>query len=118
MRPAAAPQSRFRALSARYREARQSLKTPASTQSRRGLDWMNFFLADVQTGFGTYVAFYLTHRRSVGLCPYKSCRCVIRNAVTVMQGQMRKTEGILRSIAGSLATIDQSIAKRYCMTSR
>src|ERR1700726_1877404 len=28
-------------------------------QSRRGLDWMNFFIADVQTGFGTFVAFYL-----------------------------------------------------------
>jgi hypothetical protein len=30
-----------------------------SAQSRRGLDWMNFFIADVQTGFGTFVAFYL-----------------------------------------------------------
>src|SRR5262245_24019870 len=27
-------------------------------QSRRGL-WLNFFLADVQTGFGAFVAFYL-----------------------------------------------------------
>jgi MFS family permease len=35
------------------------LHTPASAQSRRGLDWMNFFIADVQTGFGTFVAFYL-----------------------------------------------------------
>jgi MFS family permease len=46
---------------ARYREARKSLGTPSSPQSRRVLDWMNFFVADVQTGFGTFVAFYLAH---------------------------------------------------------
>ena len=43
----------------------------ASPQSRYGLDWMNFFLADVQTGFGTFVAFYLAHlgwsERTVGI---------------------------------------------------
>src|ERR1700740_191950 len=44
---------------ARYRDARHALHTPASVQSRRGLDWMNFFIADVQTGFGSFVAFYL-----------------------------------------------------------
>src|SRR5262249_45240226 len=47
---------------ARYRTARQALHTPASVQSRRGLDWMNFFVADVQTGFGTFVAFYLAQQ--------------------------------------------------------
>ena len=47
------------ALPGRYREARRSLHAPASAQSRRGLDWMNFFIADVQTGFGSFVAFYL-----------------------------------------------------------
>jgi MFS family permease len=46
---------------ARYREVRKSLHTPASWQSRYGLDWTNFFVADVQTGFGTFVAFYLAH---------------------------------------------------------
>lgn len=55
---------------ARYRDARKALHTPASPQSRYGLDWMNFFLADVQTGFGTFVAFYLAHlgwsERNVG----------------------------------------------------
>jgi MFS family permease len=51
--------SRLRAAAGRYRKARHSLRTPASAQSRRGLDWMNFFIADVQTGFGTFVAFYL-----------------------------------------------------------
>src|SRR5579864_484470 len=51
--------SRLRAAAARYRRARRSLSTPVSAQSRRGLDWMNFFIADVQTGFGTFVAFYL-----------------------------------------------------------
>jgi MFS family permease len=44
---------------ARYRDARRSLHAPTSWQSRNGLDWTNFFIADVQTGFGTFVAFYL-----------------------------------------------------------
>lgn len=56
---------------ARYRDARKAFQTPASKQSRRGLDWMNFFIADVQTGFGTFVAFYLAHlgwsESSIGL---------------------------------------------------
>jgi MFS family permease len=43
----------------RYREAKNALSTPGSRQSRSGLDWMNFFIADVQTGFGSFVAFYL-----------------------------------------------------------
>lgn len=30
-----------------------------SRQSHAGLDWMNFFMADVQTGFGSFVSFYL-----------------------------------------------------------
>ena len=51
--------SKLRAAAGRYREASRSLHTPASAQSRRGLDWMNFFIADVQTGFGSFVAFYL-----------------------------------------------------------
>ncbi len=51
--------ARLRGAVVRYRAARRALHTPASAQSRRGLDWMNFFIADVQTGFGTFVAFYL-----------------------------------------------------------
>src|SRR6266481_2862477 len=43
----------------RYRQARKSLRGSISDQSRQGLDWMNFFLADVQTAFGAFVAFYL-----------------------------------------------------------
>ncbi|HEX9324151.1 MAG TPA: hypothetical protein VF913_18835 [Xanthobacteraceae bacterium] len=50
---------RLRRTLAAYRGARRSLDAPVSRQSRRGLDWMNFFLADVQTGFGSFVAFYL-----------------------------------------------------------
>jgi nitrate/nitrite transporter NarK len=49
----------WRQARSRYREARRSLRTPSSRRSRYGLDWMNFFIADVQTGFGTFVAFYL-----------------------------------------------------------
>ena len=54
-----APSSRLRGTVDRYRKARQSLRTPGSWQSRYGLDWTNFFLADAQTGFGTFIAFYL-----------------------------------------------------------
>ena len=57
----AATTSRLRNSATRYWEARRSLHTPASWQSRYGLDWTNFFIADVQTGFGTFVAFYLAH---------------------------------------------------------
>ena len=53
----AAAGGHYRAVAWPIREARQALQTPASAQSRYGLDWMNFFVADVQTGFGTFVAF-------------------------------------------------------------
>jgi hypothetical protein len=43
----------------RYRNARRSLRVPASPQSRHGLDWLNFFVADMQTGYGSFVAYYL-----------------------------------------------------------
>jgi MFS family permease len=33
--------------------------SPTLTPSLRGLDWLNFFLADVQTGVGPFVAIYL-----------------------------------------------------------
>jgi predicted MFS family arabinose efflux permease len=43
-------------------EARGPPPTP-SRQSLRGLDWFIFFLADVQTGFGPFVAVYLTTQK-------------------------------------------------------
>src|SRR5215203_7549462 len=33
-----------------------------SCQSQRGLDWFAFFLADIQTGWGPFVAAYLTSK--------------------------------------------------------
>ncbi|MDP1582649.1 MAG: MFS transporter [Bradyrhizobium sp.] len=39
-----------------------STSTP-SRQSLRGLDWFVFFLADVQTGFGPFIAVYLTTQK-------------------------------------------------------
>lgn len=33
---------------------------PASARSRYGLDWLIFFVSDVQTGFGAFVAVFLT----------------------------------------------------------
>src|SRR5690242_2569058 len=38
-------------------------KPHPSTQSLRGLDWFIFFLADVQTGFGPFIAVYLTTQK-------------------------------------------------------
>jgi len=44
---------------ARFLDARKILRGSISKESRQGLDWLNFFLADIQTGFGAFVAFYL-----------------------------------------------------------
>src|SRR5258708_1512265 len=41
---------------------RKAAATP-SRQSLRGLDWFIFFLADVQTGFGPFIAVYLTTQK-------------------------------------------------------
>lgn len=44
--------------------ARRPSSSPSpSRQSLRGLDWFIFFLADVQTGFGPFVAVYLTTQK-------------------------------------------------------
>jgi hypothetical protein len=51
--------SRVRRAVTRYRCARRAQRMPASRQSRNGLEWTNFFIADVQAGFGAFVAFYL-----------------------------------------------------------
>ena len=34
-----------------------------ATRTLRGLDWLNFFLADVQTGVGPFLAIYLAGYR-------------------------------------------------------
>lgn len=51
--------ARSREVVSRHRQNKRALEKAGSVQSRRALDWTNFFLADVQTGFGTFVAFYL-----------------------------------------------------------
>ena len=38
-------------------------KPEPSRESQRGLDWFIFFLADVQTGFGPFIAVYLTTQK-------------------------------------------------------
>src|ERR1700758_848113 len=42
-----------------FPDARKVLRGLISKQSRHGLDLLNFFLADIQTGFGAFIAFYL-----------------------------------------------------------
>src|SRR5215470_6137788 len=54
-----------------HRHKRKALDREVSDQSRRGLDWTNFFLADVQMAFGAFLAFYLAElewpKQDVGL---------------------------------------------------
>jgi MFS family permease len=40
--------------------SKQTAPAAAALTSARGLDWFTFFLADIQTGFGPFVAIYLT----------------------------------------------------------
>jgi MFS family permease len=44
---------------AEHRERRERLDRQLCDRSRRGLDLTNFFLGDVQTSFGAFLAFYL-----------------------------------------------------------
>jgi MFS family permease len=46
---------------ARHAHGKRTLERSASAKSRAGLDWTNFFMSDVQVGFGSFVAFYLAH---------------------------------------------------------
>jgi MFS family permease len=40
----------------------RAASSATSAASARGLDWFTFFLADIQTGFGPFIAIYLTAR--------------------------------------------------------
>jgi MFS family permease len=63
--------SRSRRTISEHRHRRRLIDRKVSDQSRQGLDWTNFFLADVQMGFGAFLAFYLAQFdwsvQSVGL---------------------------------------------------
>jgi MFS family permease len=54
-----------------HRQTRKSRDRAISTWSRWGLDLTNFFLADVQVGFGSFLAFYLAEhdwsKKDVGI---------------------------------------------------
>ena len=45
--------------SAREPDPSIETKTSPSRRALRGLDWLNFLLADVQTGVGPFLAIYL-----------------------------------------------------------
>jgi MFS family permease len=64
VQPRAAPptKSRRRAEVSSQRRASNSVQ-PLSARSRRGLDWFVFFVADIQTGFGPFVAVFLTTQK-------------------------------------------------------
>src|SRR5262245_59615314 len=63
--------SRSRRTISEHRHRRKLRDREVSDRSRRGLDWTNFFLADVQMSFGSFLAFYLADlgrsRQNVGL---------------------------------------------------
>lgn len=63
--------SSVRAGVARHIENKRSFEGLASRRSQRALDWVNFFVADVEEGFGGFVAFYLAdlkwQQESIGL---------------------------------------------------
>jgi predicted MFS family arabinose efflux permease len=63
--------SRSRRLISEHRKRRKALDRKVSDQSRRGLDWTNFFVADVQVSFGAFLAYYLAtlswSKQDVGL---------------------------------------------------
>src|ERR1700685_1012137 len=58
MRPPIAIASSNRHMSAGRKPEAEDAPQP-SVGSLRGLDWLNFFLADVQTGVGPFLAIYL-----------------------------------------------------------
>src|SRR5262245_66265636 len=51
--------TRSRRTISEHRHRRKLRDREISDRSRRGLDWTNFFLADVQMRFGSFLAFYL-----------------------------------------------------------
>jgi MFS family permease len=53
--------ARSRTAVTHHRRAKRELERTGSARSRHGLDWMNFFTADVEVGFGAFVSFYLAH---------------------------------------------------------
>lgn len=48
------------ASSATSKQTAPAIRDAAARANARGLDWFTFFLADIQTGFGPFVAVYLT----------------------------------------------------------
>src|SRR5262245_2661334 len=63
--------TRSRRAISEHRHRRKLREREVSDRTRRGLDWTNFFLADVQMSFGSFLAFYLADlgwsKQNVGL---------------------------------------------------
>src|SRR5215472_12451663 len=63
--------TRSRRVISEHRHKRKLREREVSDRSRRGLEWTNFFLADVQLSFGSFLAFYLAElgwsKQNVGL---------------------------------------------------
>ncbi len=61
--PSPSPEPERRGEGREPQTRRPPTHAPPSPQSLRGLDWFIFFLADVQTGFGPFIAVYLTTQK-------------------------------------------------------
>ena len=63
--------TRSRRVISEHRHRRKLREREVSDRSRRALDWTNFFLADVQMSFGSFLPFYLADlgwsKQNVGL---------------------------------------------------
>src|SRR4029077_4361713 len=101
---------------AHYRDTRKLLRGSISQQSRRGLDWLNFFLADVQTGFGAFVAFYLAElgwpKAQVGLA--LAAGTVAALIAQIPGGALVDAAPWKRGLAGYRHLHDRSISSDLC----
>ena len=78
------------------------LKEPASQRSLRALDWVNFFLADVETGVGPFMATYFVSAR--GWNPAQ---------VGLVLAAQKLASVLAQAPAGAL--IDQSKSKKWLL---
>lgn len=90
--------------------------------SLRGLDWLNFFLADVQSGVGPLLAIYLAARgwneQTIAIQVLDGIGAAIFGVVSVLviadltrgSGRFNFTQGAVTTAVGIGAALSQSIA--------
>jgi MFS family permease len=82
---------------------------PASAGTLRGLDWLNFFLADVQTGVGPFLAIYLAgygwneERVGLALTVGGIAAILAQTPVGALVDQVRRKRTLIAAGIGALA---------------